>query len=109
MPFAILIILAIIGLFVILPTIGSLFNLVIILAVWAIIGWAAGKFLRGRGYGTLGNILLGLAGGLVGGMVFGIFLPGMDNGLIGNLISGVVGAVLVIYIMRLLGNRNFGR
>ena len=49
MPFAILIILAIIGLFVILPTIGSLLNLAIILAVWAFIGWAAGKLLRGRG------------------------------------------------------------
>lgn len=109
MPFAILIILAIIGLFVILPTIGSLVNLAIVLAVWAFIGWAAGKLLRGRGYGTLGNILLGLAGGLVGGMVFGILSPGLSAGLLGGLLSGVVGAVLVIYIMRLLGNPSFGR
>lgn len=109
MPLAILIILAIIGLFVILPTIGSLLNLVIILAVWALIGWGAGKLLRGRGYGTLGNILLGLAGGIVGGMLFSIFLPGLAGGLIGSLLSGVVGAVVVIYIMRLFGNRDFGR
>jgi uncharacterized membrane protein YeaQ/YmgE (transglycosylase-associated protein family) len=109
MPFAILIILAIIGLFVILPMFGSLVNLLIVLAVWAFIGWAAGKLLRGRGYGTLGNILLGLAGGLVGGMVFGILSPGLSAGLLGGLLSGVVGAVLVIYIMRLLGNPSFGR
>jgi uncharacterized membrane protein YeaQ/YmgE (transglycosylase-associated protein family) len=109
MPFAILIILAIIGLFVILPTIGSLFNLLITLAVWALIGWAAGNLMRGRGYGALGNILLGLAGGLVGGMVFSLVLPGLAGGTIGGLLSGIVGAVLVIYIMRLLGNPNFGR
>ncbi len=110
MGMVILVILALIGVFVILPLIGSLLNTIIVLLIWAAIGWLAGKFLRGRGFGTIGNILLGLGGGLLGGILFGILAPGLTGGLLGTLISGVVGAVVLVYLIRLLGiSPQFGR
>jgi uncharacterized membrane protein YeaQ/YmgE (transglycosylase-associated protein family) len=36
-------------------------------------GWAAGKLIRGRGYGVIADILLGLVGGVVGGWIFAAF------------------------------------
>lgn len=106
----VLIVLALIGLFVILPTFSSIFGLVISLLVWAAIGWLAGKFLRGRGYGAVGNILLGVGGGILGGLIFQVAAPALAMGLLGNLLSGVVGAIALVYVVRLLGiNPSFGR
>ncbi|MBK8022723.1 MAG: GlsB/YeaQ/YmgE family stress response membrane protein [Chloroflexi bacterium] len=71
------------------------------LAIWAVIGWLAGKLFRGQGYGALGNILLGLGGGVVGGILFA--LVGLSSGgLIGSILSGVVGSVVVLWGARLL-------
>ena len=36
------------------------------LAIGAFVGWIAGLFLRGSGYGILGNIVVGLLGALIG-------------------------------------------
>jgi uncharacterized membrane protein YeaQ/YmgE (transglycosylase-associated protein family) len=110
MLYAILIVLALIGLFVILPMAGSLLNAAIVIGFWALVGWGAGKIMRGHGYGALGNIALGLGGGLVGGFLFGILAPGMGAGLFGGILSGVVGAIVLIFVVRALGiDKNFGR
>lgn len=106
----VLIVLALVGLFVILPTFTSILGLVFTLLVWAAIGWLAGQFLRGRGYGAVGNILLGVGGGILGGLIFHVAAPALAMGLLGKLLSGVVGAVGLVYIVRLLGiNPSFGR
>ncbi|MCA9911065.1 MAG: hypothetical protein KC519_20570, partial [Anaerolineae bacterium] len=105
----VLIVLALIGLFVILPTFTSLLGLAFTLLVWAVIGWLAGQLLRGRGYGAIGNILLGVGGGILGGLIFHVAAPALAAGLIGKLLSGVVGAVALVYVVRLLGiNPSFG-
>jgi uncharacterized membrane protein YeaQ/YmgE (transglycosylase-associated protein family) len=33
-----------------------------------IAGWAAGKIMKGSGYGVLGDIALGILGGILGGL-----------------------------------------
>jgi len=38
-----------------------------VIIVGLIAGWAAGKIMKGSGYGTLGDILLGIVGGVIGG------------------------------------------
>ncbi|MDX2141013.1 MAG: GlsB/YeaQ/YmgE family stress response membrane protein [Chloroflexota bacterium] len=100
----VIVVLAIIGLLVILPLVGNIIGLIVMLLIWALIGWLAGKLMRGRGFGTVGNILLGAGGGLVGNFVFGLLgwnLP---------IIGGVIGAVLLVYLVRALGiDRNFAR
>jgi uncharacterized membrane protein YeaQ/YmgE (transglycosylase-associated protein family) len=100
----VIVVLAIIGLLVILPLVGNVIGLIVMLLIWALIGWLAGKLMRGRGFGTVGNILLGAGGGFVGNFVFGLLgwnLP---------IIGGVIGAILLVYLVRALGiDRNFAR
>ena len=47
-------------------------NLIWWLVVGLIAGWAAGKIMKGGGYGTLMDIVLGIVGGVVGGWLLGL-------------------------------------
>jgi uncharacterized membrane protein YeaQ/YmgE (transglycosylase-associated protein family) len=103
------IILVILGALVLFSLLGNILNLIVILLLWAVIGWLAGRVLRGRGYEPLTNILLGLGGGIVGGILFSVLgLP--STGILWTIVSGVVGAIVVVYLGRiLLGNRSLLR
>ncbi len=73
-----------------------------LLIVGLIAGWAAGKVMKGGGYGVLMDIILGILGGVFGGWLFeklGIW-PG--GGLIGSIIVAFVGAVILVGITRLI-------
>lgn len=87
---------------------GSLFWLVLIILFWMFVGYLAGKLLRGRGYGPVNDLLLGIGGGLLGSVVFSLF--GLNlGGLFGTVLSGLVGAVLLVWLVRLFGNKGFAR
>ncbi|MGQ9910284.1 MAG: GlsB/YeaQ/YmgE family stress response membrane protein [Candidatus Flexifilum sp.] len=108
MAAAVLVILAIIGAVVLLPMVGSVINVVLLVLLWAFIGWLVGQIMRGKGYDLFTNILLGIGGGLVGGILFSL-LGLSSGGLLGTILSGVVGAVVLIYAVRLLTeNKRFG-
>jgi uncharacterized membrane protein YeaQ/YmgE (transglycosylase-associated protein family) len=73
---------------------------------WAIVGliagWAAGKIMKGGGYGVVMDIVLGIIGAIVGGWIFnalGIY-PG--GGIIGSIVVAIIGAVFLIWLTRLL-------
>jgi uncharacterized membrane protein YeaQ/YmgE (transglycosylase-associated protein family) len=69
--------------------------------VGLVAGWAAGKIMKGRGYGVLMDILLGIAGSLVGRLILGIFgLYG--GGLVGSIVVATFGAVLLVWLVRSL-------
>ncbi|MBZ0298264.1 MAG: GlsB/YeaQ/YmgE family stress response membrane protein [Anaerolineae bacterium] len=72
-------------------------------------GMFAGRLIRGRGYGPVGDVLLGLTGGIVGSLVLGLIgLGGIGHiPLIGGILVGVIGAVILVWLLRLLGNRDF--
>ena len=42
------------------------------IVVGLIAGWAAGRIMKGGGYGVVADILLGIVGGIVGGWVVGL-------------------------------------
>ena len=69
--------------------------------LWVIIGliagWAAGKIMKGSGYGVVMDIVLGVIGSLVGGFLLGI-LGIHGEGLIGSLIVAIIGAVFLIWL-----------
>jgi|HubBroStandDraft_6_1064221.scaffolds.fasta_scaffold16266_3 uncharacterized membrane protein YeaQ/YmgE (transglycosylase-associated protein family) len=69
--------------------------------LWVIIGliagWAAGKIMKGSGYGVVMDILLGVVGALVGGFLLGI-LGIHAEGLIGSIVVAIFGAVLLIWL-----------
>lgn len=77
--------------------------------IWFIIigivaGYAAGKIMRGGGFGLFVNLILGIIGGVLGGWVFGL-LGIVAGGIIGSLVTATVGAILLLWIASLF-NRN---
>jgi uncharacterized membrane protein YeaQ/YmgE (transglycosylase-associated protein family) len=73
--------------------------------VWVIIGliagWAAGKIMKGSGYGVVVDIILGIVGAVVGGWLMGLL--GIYSGnLIGTTIIAIIGAMFLIWLSRLI-------
>jgi uncharacterized membrane protein YeaQ/YmgE (transglycosylase-associated protein family) len=66
-----------------------------------IAGWAAGKIMKGTGYGPVVDIALGIAGAVVGGLLLG--LVGIHGeGTIGTILVAIFGAVFLIWLSRRL-------
>jgi uncharacterized membrane protein YeaQ/YmgE (transglycosylase-associated protein family) len=76
-------------------------NLIYWIVVGLIAGWAAGKIMKGGGYGTVMDIVLGIVGAVVGGWLMGI-LGIYAGGLIATIIVAIVGAVFLIWLSRLI-------
>lgn len=70
--------------------------------VGLVAGWAAGKIMKGSGYGALMDILLGVAGAIVGGWVLRLLGFYSTGGLIPSILVAILGAVLLIALVRAL-------
>jgi uncharacterized membrane protein YeaQ/YmgE (transglycosylase-associated protein family) len=73
--------------------------------VGLIAGWAAGKIMKGSGYGPLMDIVLGMVGAVVGGWIFnalGIYPAG---GIVASIVVAIVGAIILIWLSRVLKRR----
>jgi len=76
--------------------------LILWIIVGLIAGWAAGKIMKGSGYGPLMDTALGMVGAVVGGWIFntlGIYPAG---GIIASIVVAIVGAILLIWLSRLV-------
>jgi uncharacterized membrane protein YeaQ/YmgE (transglycosylase-associated protein family) len=71
------------------------------IVVGLIAGWAAGKIMKGGGYGVMADILLGIVGGVVGGWVIRLLGIG-SGGFIWSILVAILGAVILIWITRLI-------
>jgi uncharacterized membrane protein YeaQ/YmgE (transglycosylase-associated protein family) len=74
--------------------------------IWWIIvglvaGWAAGKIMKGGGYGAVMDIILGIVGAVIGGWLLGA-LGIHAGGLIGTIVVAIIGAMFLIWISRML-------
>ena len=81
-------------------------RLMIIALIWWIVvgliaGWAAGKIMKGSGYGPAMDIVIGIVGAIVGGLLLGL-LGIHAQGLIGSIIIAIFGAVFLIWLSRRL-------
>ena len=76
-------------------------NLIWWLVVGLIAGWAAGKIMKGGGYGTVMDIVLGIVGAVVGGWLMGL-LGISAGGFIGTIVVAIIGAVFLIWISRMI-------
>lgn len=103
----IVIVLILAALWLTFAVVAPLAGLVLTVLWWILVGYLAGRLLRGRGYGPVGDGLLGLAGGVVGNAIFGIL--GFWLGPLGSLVAGVLGAVLLVFVVRLLLHEDFAR
>lgn len=77
-------------------------NLIWWCVVGLIAGWAAGKIMKGGGYGVVMDIVLGIIGAVIGGWVFGALGIYPAGGLIASIVVAIIGAIILIWITRLL-------
>jgi len=75
------------------------------LIVGGIVGWLAGKVVKGRSFGLIGNVVIGVIGALVGGWLAGAVLN-IQNPISGfnltTFVVALVGAVILLYVARFL-------
>jgi uncharacterized membrane protein YeaQ/YmgE (transglycosylase-associated protein family) len=69
--------------------------------VGLIAGWAAGKIMKGGGYGVVADIVLGIVGAVVGGWLMGM-LGIHAGGTVGTILVAILGAVFLIWLTRLI-------
>ena len=69
-------------------------NLIWWILVGLIAGWAAGKIMRGGGYGPAMDIVLGIVGAVVGGWLMGM-LGIYAGGFLGTILIAIIGAVFL--------------
>ncbi|MGH9503295.1 MAG: GlsB/YeaQ/YmgE family stress response membrane protein [Terriglobales bacterium] len=77
-------------------------GLIYIILVGLVAGWAAGKIMKGAGYGLIVDILLGIAGAIFGNWVLRLLGIYTRGGLVPNILVAILGAVLLVVIVRAL-------
>ncbi len=65
-------------------------------------GWAAGKIMKGSGYGLVMDLVLGIIGAIVGGWIMRVLGFYTTGGLVPNILVAILGAVFVVALVRLL-------
>ena len=73
--------------------------------IGGLVGWLAGKLIKGSGFGLLGNILVGVACAIVGKLVFGLLGLGTSN-VIGEIVTGVAGAIILLWLIARIRSRS---
>jgi uncharacterized membrane protein YeaQ/YmgE (transglycosylase-associated protein family) len=76
--------------------------LLYIVLVGLVAGWAAGKIMKGSGYGVLMDIVLGVVGAIVGSWVLGLLGIYTTGGLIPSILVAILGAVILVALARML-------
>jgi len=71
------------------------------IVVGLVAGWAAGKIMKGGGYGVIADILLGIVGGILGGWIVNL-LGFAQGGFVWSVLVAILGAVILIWITRLI-------
>lgn len=79
-----------------------MFYLIYIALVGLVAGWAAGKIMKGSGYGLLMDIVLGIVGAMVGNWIMRLLGFYTRGGLIVNILVAILGAVVVVAVVRAL-------
>lgn len=69
--------------------------------VGAIIGWIAGKLMKGGGFGFLINMVVGIIGGVVGNLIFDYLGIRIGSGFFADIITGVIGALIFLFVISL--------
>ena len=79
-----------------------MFFLLWLVIVGLIAGWAAGKIMRGKGYGPLADIVLGIVGAVIGGWIMRFLGFWGHGGLLYSIVVATGGATLLIWLVRKL-------
>ena len=78
-------------------------SLLVILVVGLVAGWLAGLIVQGGGLGIVGDLLVGIVGAFIGNWLFAHFHLHLGTGLVGAIVHATIGAVLLLFVLRLVG------
>jgi len=73
--------------------------------VGLVVGWSAGKILKGNGYGPIMDIAMGICGAVVGGMLMRSAGFGGYGGIIITTLVAMLGAVLLTLLAGFVNGR----
>lgn len=76
---------------------------IIIIVVGIVAGWIAGLIVDGGGFGLIGDLVVGVVGAFIGDYLLNHFHVVLAHGIIGLIINAVIGAVILLFILRLVG------
>ena len=62
-------------------------------------GWAAGKIIKGGGFGILMNIVIGIIGALIGGFILSFFVNTAGGGWIFTFFTALLGSVILLWLV----------
>jgi uncharacterized membrane protein YeaQ/YmgE (transglycosylase-associated protein family) len=83
-------------------------GLIVILVVGLIVGWLAGKVVRGNGFGLIGDAAIGIVGALVGDWLLHRLGVHFGSGIIGLIINATIGAIVLLLVLRVMGASGWG-
>jgi uncharacterized membrane protein YeaQ/YmgE (transglycosylase-associated protein family) len=66
-----------------------------------VVGWIAGQFMSGKGFGVNGDIFAGVFGAIIGGVISEKSGIMSGTGLMGLLVVGITGALVALYATRI--------
>jgi uncharacterized membrane protein YeaQ/YmgE (transglycosylase-associated protein family) len=79
-------------------------NLLVLILVGAVAGFAASHLMTGHGYGILADILVGIIGAFIGVWLFtNVLHLAIGTGLLALIIMAFVGALILLFLLRLVG------
>ena len=78
-----------------------LWNIIITIAVGALVGWLACLLMK-TDHGFWGRVLLGIAGSAVGRLIAGLIGIHAETVSIGGILISVAGACVVVWLVRIL-------
>ena len=83
-------------------------GLIVILVVGIIVGWLAGKIVKGNGFGLVGDAAIGIVGALLGDWLLHRLGIHFSGGIIGLVINAPIGAIVLLLALRILGASGWG-
>lgn len=69
------------------------------LIIGGLAGWAAGKIIKGGGFGILMNIVIGIVGALIGGFILSFFVNTAGGGWIFTFFTALLGSVILLWLV----------
>jgi uncharacterized membrane protein YeaQ/YmgE (transglycosylase-associated protein family) len=79
-------------------------NILVIVLVGLVAGFAASHVVAGHGYGLIGDIIVGILGALLGFWIAGA-LGVVMTGLLAEIVVAFIGAVILLAVLRLVTGR----
>ena len=76
--------------------------LIYLALVGLVAGWAAGKIMKGSGYGLIMDLALGVIGSLVGNWIMRVLGFVTSSNLVPQILVAILGAVVVVAVVRML-------